>query len=374
MDPLTHDSLPPFSHSVAHSSVAYPNSIDCTSDYPEEYRKSSGVANPKIDMGEYYLPMNGVNTPYHRAQLQFPVAPASYRPTHPFLGDKTGKHQNPRPKSSSSLESDLKSQDERELMNAPPSAYPFEYGYPNVAHFRPYASTTSSENEVQPYQEAPERRPSTIENRSGSSGVQELALPPISNQLSPDSRYSADEPPIRQEEYAENLVKAGVEKTELSESEHSPKPKSKTGKKPSSLKVSEKRRQQNRAAQRAMRERRKRAAQHQEIHMTAIVAENAMLRERVNYLSNLLISHAINPGAYPSWSPVPAQENSPPMLPMVNTGNFPARSAHVADHNSASSNAVVPSHSVFPPAGPACSSDFPSAPGSVLNYYPCFQE
>ncbi|OAV97987.1 hypothetical protein PTTG_03201 [Puccinia triticina 1-1 BBBD Race 1] len=209
-------------------------------------------------MGEYYFPMNGVQTPYHRTQLPLPAAPSTYRPPLTYLGDAAGKYQNCRPNSSSSWESDLKSQDERELLNGHPTAYPFEFGYHNTTcSFRPYASTASSENEAHPFHEAPDRRPSTVENRSGSSGVQELTLPPINNQLTPDSRYSADEPPTRQEEYAEDLTKANIDKAGLSESEHSPKSKSATGKKPSSLKVSEKRRQQNRAAQRAMRERRK---------------------------------------------------------------------------------------------------------------------
>ncbi|WAQ92087.1 hypothetical protein PtA15_15A483 [Puccinia triticina] len=258
MDPLTHTSHPPASHPVGHCSSGCPNSVSCTSDYPEEYQKSSGVAPPKIEMGEYYFPMNGVQTPYHRTQLPLPAAPSTYRPPLTYLGDAAGKYQNCRPNSSSSWESDLKSQDERELLNGHPTAYPFEFGYHNTTcSFRPYASTASSENEAHPFHEAPDRRPSTVENRSGSSGVQELTLPPINNQLTPDSRYSADEPPTRQEEYAEDLTKANIDKAGLSESEHSPKSKSATGKKPSSLKVSEKRRQQNRAAQRAMRERRK---------------------------------------------------------------------------------------------------------------------
>jgi len=374
MDSLAQASLPPTSHPVvAHSSVAYSHSVAYTSDYHEKYRKSSGVVNPKIEMGEYYVPTNGINTPYHRAQLPFPISPSFCRPSLPYLGDTAGKQHNLRPQSSSSLESDPKSQDEREFLNVHPNAYPFEYGYANTTcPSRPSVSSTSSENETQPSQEAPSRRLPEIDNRAGCNGLQELALPTINNQSTPDSRYSADETLIRQEEYPEDLSKADVEKSELSESERSPRTKTATGKKPSSLKVSEKRRQQNRAAQRAMRERRKRAAQHQELHMSAILTENIMLREKVAYLSNILLSHAINPGGHPSWTPLPPQDNLPPMLPPPHTANPLARPAPVADSTSSSaiSPSLATSHSIYPPASLATSSALPAAHGSMLNYYP----
>ncbi|KNZ56934.1 hypothetical protein VP01_2284g4 [Puccinia sorghi] len=416
MDSLAQASLPPTSHPVvAHSSIAYPHSVAYTSDYHEKYRKSSGVANPKIEMGEYYVPTNGTNTPYHPPQLPVPISPSFCRSSLPYLEDTAGKQHNLRPRSSSSLESDPKSQDEREFLNVHPNAYPFEYGYANTTcPSRPSVSSTSSENETQPSQKSPSRRLPVIDHRAGCNGLQELALPTINNQSAPDSRYSADEALIRQEEYPEDLCKADVGKSELSESQRSPRTKTAIGKKPSSLKVSEvslplalnseqlvlasslkkmplcdpvniqKRRQQNRAAQRAMRERRKgtvtlfdladstkqRAAQHQELHMSAILTENIMLREKVAYLSNILLSHAINPGGHQSWTPLLPQDNLPPMFP-PHTAHPLARPAPVVDStSSAISPSLEASHSMYPPASLATSSALPSTHGSMINYYP----
>ncbi|PLW25890.1 hypothetical protein PCASD_24282 [Puccinia coronata f. sp. avenae] len=374
MDPLAHASLPPDSHPVTHSCAAYPHNDAYTSDYREEHPNSSGVAKPKIEMGEYYLPTSGINTSHHRTQLPFPISPSSYRPSLPYSEDISGMHQNQlRPTSSSSIESYRKSEDGRELLYAQRSAYPFEYGYANSAYpTRPYTSTTSSENEIQSFHEAANRRTPDIKNKLGFNGVQEFgALTSINSQPTSNSCSPADQSLIRQEEYAGDLIKADVEKCELSESEHSPKSKPATGKKASSIKVSEKRRQQNRAAQRAMRERRKRAAQHQEIHMSAIVTENIMLREKVTYLSNILLRHAINPGGHPSWTPLPPQDNRPPMLPSLHNGNPSAPPALVADANCSSITPnLAAGHSNFSPGSLACSSAFPSAHGPVLNYYP----
>ncbi|KAH9442031.1 hypothetical protein MJO28_014854 [Puccinia striiformis f. sp. tritici] len=372
MDSLTRDSIPPTSLPVTHSSVAYPHNVACATDYHEGYRKSSGGVTPNVEIGQYYWPTNSANPPYERTQLSLPVAPSSGRPPLPYLRDTTVNQQNPRPTSSSSLESGPKNQDERELSIAHPVAYSIDYGYANTtSNTRPYTSTTSSENEVQPYHHAPSRRPSNMQNRAGSNGQHELELPSISNPLTPDSRYSADENRIRREDYAEDLSRADFEKPELSESEHSPQSKSGPGKKPSSLKVSEKRRQQNRAAQRAMRERRKRAAQHQESHMSAIMTENVILREKVSYLSNILLSHAINPGAQFPWNQAPARENPPTMLPPLNTDHLSARAGPVADHNSSLSisPSLVSGQAMFQPTNMPPSSAFASAHGPMLNYY-----
>lgn len=101
------------------------------------------------------------------------------------------------------------------------------------------------------------------------------------------------------------------------------------GKKTGSVKVSEKRRQQNRAAQRAMRERRKRAAQNQEVHMAAMVSENAYLRERVDYLSNLLLTHTtMHPAHIQQWDPY--AHRTPQSFTPMSTAN-PSKPSSVAD-------------------------------------------
>lgn len=170
------------------------------------------------------------------------------------------------------------------------------------------------------------------------------------------------------EEYSEEMTQ--TDKFGLSGRDPSPDSKTATGKRLASVKVSEKRRQQNRAAQRAMRERRKRAAQHQEIHMTAIMTENAILREKVTYLSNMLLSHAIAPAGHLPWSTMPPQDNLPPMLPHLSTANLPARPAPAPASSSSASPLSFQNHPIFPSANLNGTSAFTHTQPSLINYYP----
>ncbi|KAH9808696.1 hypothetical protein DFH28DRAFT_609243 [Melampsora americana] len=137
------------------------------------------------------------------------------------------------------------------------------------------------------------------------------------------------------------------------------------GKKSPSVKVSEKRRQQNRAAQRAMRERRKRAAQHQEVHMAAILSENAYLRERVNYLSNLLLTHTtIHPDHIQQWDPY--AHKTPQSFTPISTTNQ-SNPSSVAESPPQEASGALPS--IYTAHGPVPYS-LPTNHEGVSNPYP----
>lgn len=370
-------SLPPTSRAVAHSSVVYSHSLTCPSDYQDQEQKRSGVSTPTLEMSDYYLPINGLNTPYHRIPAPFPIVPPSYRPPLAYSGD-TGKSQNFRPPSSSSTESNQQIHHKSETFTPGPNIHPTEYAYARLGHpCHSCDSTNSSENEVHPLQEPPPLRIPTLKSAASCQSLEQTSFAPISNPSIKDLTCSSDELYCGETEatfstkgeYSEEVTKAPCVMASSSTVERCLESKVSSGKKPSNAKVSEKRRQQNRAAQRAMRERRKRAAQNQELHMSTIITENAILREKVTYLSNMLLSHAIAPGSHLPWNPtIPSQENSPPVLPPLSTGVLPSHSATGPPSSSTSPLSFSSQPPLFPLPNLSGRQVFPSTHGPMLSY------
>ncbi|CAH7675506.1 expressed protein [Phakopsora pachyrhizi] len=391
MGPLVRNPLPSsVSHSNIHNPTPYSNGLSRQSDYKGGFRGSPALVKPVMEMSDYYFSIDSPRAPYDRGIPSFPAAPSAYLPPYSHSGDFIGRHITPdvaagdgsinhcRPSSASSKDS------VNQVCNGPAAFFQpqtdlhLQHSFRDVP--RPSISCTSSvssDNESHLPKEPINGIP-VIKSEASLQDLRELKLPSInsnSSSSSPDQAESYLNPDEESSPRDENGGHFGENFGASQKDSENPtipcasdsttnsniSSKNQSGKKPTNVKVSEKRRQQNRAAQRAMRERRKRAAQHQEVHMSAILTENALLREKVNYLSNLLLTHAIAPGSqFHHWSSLSTHDNQASMLPPLNSliSNGPpatnpqstpavtsSQNPTIALANNASGQLVLSSHS-----------------------------